>query len=43
MGRPSHEQLEQRVRELSAYTLELKEILSELFLAIAGKSGGESA
>lgn len=35
--RPSSEQLEQSLRELSAYTIELKEVVQELFLAIAGK------
>jgi len=35
--RPSPEQLEQSLRELAAYTVELKEVVQELFLAIAGK------
>jgi hypothetical protein len=35
--RPSPEQLEQSMRELAAYTVELKEVVHELFLAIAGK------
>ena len=35
--RPSSEQLEQSLRELSVYTIELKEVVQELFLAIAGK------
>ena len=35
--RPSAEQLEQSQRELAAYTIELKEVVQELFLAIAGK------
>ena len=35
--RPSPEQLEQSMRELAAYTVELKEVVQELFLAIAGK------
>lgn len=40
--RPSTEQLEVEHRELAAYTLELKEILRELFLAIGAqeKSAG---
>lgn len=37
--RPSPEQLEQSLRELAAYTVELKEVVHELFLAIAGKPG----
>ena len=32
------EQLEERHRDLADYTIELKEILEELFLAIGGKS-----
>jgi len=32
------EQLEERHRELADYTIGLKEILEELFLAIGGKS-----
>ena len=32
------EQLEERHRDLANYTVELKEILEELFLAIGGKS-----
>jgi hypothetical protein len=35
--RPSPEQLEQSLRELATYTVELKEVVQELFLAIAGK------
>jgi hypothetical protein len=35
-ARASVEQLEDRVRELSIYTVELKEIVDELFQAIAG-------
>ncbi|REJ81829.1 MAG: hypothetical protein DWQ36_05220 [Acidobacteria bacterium] len=34
ISRQSTEQLEDKVQELSRYTLELKEILQELFLAI---------
>lgn len=36
--RPSPEQLETSLRELAAYTVELKEVVHELFLAIAGKA-----
>jgi len=35
--RPSPDQLEQGLRDLAAYTVELKEILEELILAIAGR------
>ena len=37
--RPSPEQLETSLRELAAYTVELKEIVQELFLALAAKPG----
>ena len=37
----STEQLEEKMRDLSNYTIELKEILDELFQAIAGKPGGD--
>lgn len=37
MTRPSPEQLEQSLRDLASYTIELKEVVQELFLAIAGK------
>jgi hypothetical protein len=37
LTRASPEQLEQGLRELASYTVELKEVLEELFLAIAGK------
>lgn len=37
LTRPTVEQLEQNLRDLSAYTIELKEVVQELFLAIAGK------
>ena len=40
--RPSPEQLEQSQRDLAAYTVELKEVVQELFLAIAGKPGPPS-
>jgi hypothetical protein len=35
--RPSPDHLEQAMRDLAAYTVELKEIVEELFLAIAGR------
>ncbi len=37
MVRPTPEMLEQSMRDLATYTVELKEIVHELFLAIAGK------
>ena len=33
-----HEQLEQSLRDLAIYTVELKEVVQELFLSIAGKA-----
>jgi hypothetical protein len=41
--RPSPEQLEQSLRELAAYTVELKEVVQELFLAMAAKPGAPRA
>ncbi|HYU31491.1 MAG TPA: hypothetical protein VEW48_04960 [Thermoanaerobaculia bacterium] len=45
--RPGPEVLEQQLRDLASYTVELKEVVSELFLAIAGRpkppEGGETA
>jgi hypothetical protein len=38
MTRPSTEQLEQSLRDLASYTVELKEVVQELFLAIASKA-----
>lgn len=38
--RPSQEQLEQSLRELASYTVELKEVVQELFLSIASKPSG---
>jgi hypothetical protein len=35
--RPSPDQLEQSLRDLATYTVELKEVVEELFLAIAGR------
>ena len=37
MVRPTPEMLEQSMRDLANYTIELKEIVQELFLSIAGK------
>jgi len=36
--RPSAEMLEQSMRDLATYTVELKEVLNELFLAIAASA-----
>jgi hypothetical protein len=45
--RPTAEVLEQQLRDLSNYTVELKEVVHELFLAIAGRpkppEGGQTA
>jgi hypothetical protein len=38
MTRPNPEQIEQSLRDLATYTVELKEIVQELFQAIAGKA-----
>lgn len=35
LGRATREQLEDRVRDLAEYTLELKEVMDEMFQAIA--------
>jgi hypothetical protein len=35
--RPTTEQLEQSMRDLAHYTIELKEVVHELFLSIASK------
>jgi len=40
MTRPTQEQMEQSLRDLATYTVELKEILEELFVAIAAKPAG---
>lgn len=37
LTRPNPEQLEQSLRDLASYTVELKEVVQELFLAIAGR------
>jgi hypothetical protein len=36
--RPSSENLEQDLRDLATYTIELKEVLDDLFQAIAGRA-----
>lgn len=45
--RPAPEALEQQLRDLASYTVELKEVVQELFLAIAGRpkppEGGQTA
>jgi hypothetical protein len=41
LTRPTPEQIELGMRDLAAYTVELKEVLHELFLAIAGKAKAE--
>lgn len=38
--RPSPDQLEVALRDLATYTIELKEIVEELVLAIAGRPKG---
>ena len=38
LTRPNPEQIEQSLRDLASYTVELKEILEELFIAIASKA-----
>lgn len=40
MGHLTVEQLEDRHRDLANYVLEIKEVMQELFLSIAGKPGG---
>lgn len=40
MVRPDTEQLDERLRDLATYTIELKEIVSEVVLAIATRSPG---
>lgn len=37
LTRPTSEQIEQSLRDLASYTVELKEVLQDLFLAIAGR------
>lgn len=36
-SRPGSEQIEQSIKDLASYTVELKEVVQELFLAIASK------
>jgi hypothetical protein len=43
MLRPSPEQLEQTVRDLAAYTVELKEVIQELFVAIGSRPQAPAA
>ncbi len=38
LTRPTPEQMEQSLRDLAAYTVELKEVLADLFVAIASKA-----
>jgi hypothetical protein len=40
LSRPTPEQMDQSLRDLASYTVELKEVVQELFLAIAGKPKG---
>ena len=37
LSRPTPEQVEASLRDLATYTVELKEVVQELFLAIAGR------
>lgn len=39
MTRPSADQLEEKLRDLANYTVELKEVMDELFKAIAAPAG----
>lgn len=41
--RPSPEMLEQQLRDLATFTLELKEIVQELFVGIASAPGSKPA
>ncbi|MEM6454481.1 MAG: hypothetical protein AAF772_05245 [Acidobacteriota bacterium] len=40
MMRPNQDQLDQKLRDLATYTIELKEIVHDLFHGLAGRSGG---
>jgi len=40
LTRPTPEQMEQSLRDLASYTVELKDVLQELFVAIATKAPG---
>jgi hypothetical protein len=42
-GRLSIDQLEDRVRDLADYTLEMRTLLSELIESIAARPGGEKS
>ena len=42
-SRPGLEQIEERLRDLAQYTVELKEVLRDLFVAIASKPGAPPA
>jgi len=39
LARPTADQLEEKVRDLADYTLELKDVVQELILAIGSKPG----
>lgn len=41
LSRASTDQLEDRVRDLAEYTVELKEVVQELFQAIAARPGAQ--
>lgn len=43
LTRPSAEQLEQSLRDLAVYTVELKEVVQELFQSIAARPSGTQA
>ena len=43
LGRATHEQLEDRVRDLAEYTLELREVMDEMFKAIAAVPPADKA
>ena len=40
LTRPTPEQMEQSLRDLASYTVELKDVLQERFVAIATKAPG---
>ena len=42
-GHATHEQLEERVRDLADYTLELKEVMDDMFQAIAAAPAAAKA
>ena len=43
MSRGSVDLIEDRLKDLAEYTVELKDVMQELFLAISGKPGDSSA